>query len=49
MKLTKKGQLGFIEFKYLMLGVLIGMLIGFVLVYLGTTGTLPFKIPLVCG
>lgn len=49
MGLTKRGQLGFIEFKYLMIGVLLGLLMAFVLVYLGTTGTLPFKIPFVCG
>ncbi len=49
MKLTKKGQLGIIEFKYLIIGVLIGIILALVLVYLGSAEILPFKIPLVCG
>jgi len=49
MKLSKRGQLGIIEFKFLMMGILIGIIIALVLVYLGTAEILPFKIPLVCG
>lgn len=49
MKLTKKGQLGIIEFKFLMIGLILGILIALALVWLGTAGILPFKIPLVCG
>ena len=45
----KKGQLGLIEFQYFMVGFGIGLVAGLVLVYLGTVGILPFKIPLVCG
>lgn len=45
----KKGQLGIIEFKYFMGGLILGIVIGLVLVLLGTKGILPFKIPLVCG
>ena len=47
--MTKRGQLGIIEFKFLMIGVVIGLIIGLVLVYLGAEGIIPFKIPLVCG
>jgi len=47
--MNKKGQLGIIEFKYFMGGLIIGIIIGLVLVLLGTKGVLPFKIPLVCG
>jgi uncharacterized membrane-anchored protein YhcB (DUF1043 family) len=47
--MNKKGQLGIIEFKYFMVGLIIGVIIGLVLVLLGTKGVLPFKIPLVCG
>jgi uncharacterized membrane protein len=49
MKLSKKGQLGIIEFKYFIIGLLIGIIIALGLVWLGTAGILPFKIPLVCG
>ncbi|MBT3814156.1 hypothetical protein HOE37_02040 [Candidatus Woesearchaeota archaeon] len=48
MKLTKRGQLGIIEFKYFMVGLVVGIIIALVLVYLGTAEILPFKIPLVC-
>ena len=46
--MQKRGQLGIIEFKYFMVGLLIGIVIALVLVMLGTKGILPFKIPLVC-
>ena len=42
---NKKAQLGFIEFKYFIVGFLIGLIVALVLVYLGTKGILPFKIP----
>ncbi len=47
--MNTKGQLGAIEFKYFMVGLLIGMVIAFLLVLLGNNGVIPFKIPLVCG
>ena len=47
--MEKRGQLGIIEFKYFFMGLVIGLLVAWVLVYLGTQGTIPFKIPLVCG
>lgn len=45
----KKAQLGMIEFQYFMVGFGIGLVGGWVLVLLGTSGVLPFKIPWVCG
>ncbi len=47
--MDKRGQLGFIEFKYFITGLFIGLIIALVLVILGTKEVLPFKIPLVCG
>lgn len=48
---SKKGQLGFIEGKWAIIGFFIGLVAGFVLVFLGTKKILPWglKIPLVCG
>ena len=46
---NKKGQLGIIEGKYFLIGMLVGIIIALVLVYLGTQKILPFAIPLVCG
>ena len=47
--MNKRGQLGWIEFKYFIGGFLIGLVIALVLVFLGAKGILPFKVPLVCG
>lgn len=49
MKFNKRGQLGIIEFKYFMSGLIIGIILALILVLLGTKGVIPFKIPLVCG
>ncbi|HIH11044.1 TPA: hypothetical protein HA241_02555 [Candidatus Woesearchaeota archaeon] len=46
--MNKKGQLGIIEFKYFLTGLVFGIIIALVLVMLGTKGVIPFKIPLVC-
>jgi len=46
--MEKRGQLGVIEFKYFIVGLLIGMVLALVLVYLGQQNVIPFKIPLVC-
>jgi len=43
--MNKKAQLGFIEFKFMILGLVIGLILALILVYLGTKGILPFKIP----
>lgn len=45
MVFNKKGQLGMIEFKYFMFGLIGGIIAGLVLVYLGTAGIIPFQIP----
>ncbi|MBI2102516.1 hypothetical protein HYT55_01655 [Candidatus Woesearchaeota archaeon] len=45
---ARRGQLGFIEFKYLMAGLFFGIIIGLVLIYLGTKGIIPFSIPYAC-
>lgn len=42
---NKKAQLGFIEFKFFIMGLIIGLIAALILVYLGTKGVLPFKIP----
>jgi len=47
--MNKKAQLGWIETKFFLVGLIIGIIITLVLVYLGAKGILPFKIPLVCG
>tara|TARA_Y100000310_G_scaffold321278_1_gene378688 strand:+ start:1347 stop:1649 length:303 start_codon:yes stop_codon:yes gene_type:complete len=48
-KLMKMGQLAGIEIKFFLMGLLVGLIGGLTLVYLGTKKILPFKIPLVCG
>ena len=45
----KRGQLGIIEFKYFMVGLVIGLIVIIILTGLGNSGTIPFKMPLVCG
>ena len=45
---SKKGQLAMIEFQYFMGGFVVGLIAGLVLVWLGSAGILPFKIPFVC-
>ncbi len=47
--MDKRGQLGVIEFKFFLYGIIFGIIIALVLVMLGTKGILPFKVPLVCG
>ena len=47
--MQKKGQLGIIEGKYFLVGLIIGFILALVLVFLATKGILPFKVPLVCG
>jgi len=42
--MNKRGQLGIIEFKYFMVGLFIGILLGLILVYLGNINVIPFQI-----
>lgn len=46
---SKKGQLGIIEFKFFMYGLIVGLLGGLILVLLGSKKILPFQVPFVCG
>lgn len=41
---NKKAQLGFIELKFFFMGLVLGIIVALVLVYLGTKGII-FKIP----
>jgi hypothetical protein len=47
--MNKRGQLGFIELRFFMIGFFIGLIAGLVLTMLGTIGVLPFQIPFICG
>ncbi len=42
--MQKKGQLGWIEFKYFISGVAIGLVIFIILMFLGNSGIIPFKL-----
>jgi len=44
--MDKKGQLMQLEWHFLWIGAVIGFILFMVLVYLGTKGIIPFKIPL---
>lgn len=45
----KKAQLIAIEFHFFMAGLGIGLIAGLALIFLGTKGIIPFRIPVVCG
>lgn len=45
---NKKAQLGMIEFKFAMIGVIMGIIITIVVIYLANNGTLPFNMNIVC-
>ena len=42
--MNKLGQLGVIEFKYFLMGLVIGIIITLVLVFLGASETIPVNI-----
>ncbi|MFA6461687.1 MAG: hypothetical protein WCV90_05430 [Candidatus Woesearchaeota archaeon] len=42
--MQKRGQLGIIEFKYFAIGVVIGIIIGAVLIYLSVKGIIPVSL-----
>jgi len=46
--MNKRGQLGWIEFKYFLAGLVIGIILLLVVIYLSNQGVIPFKIPLIC-
>ena len=45
---SKKAQLGIIEAKFLIIGVLIGIVLAIVLILLANKGILPFKMSFLC-
>ena len=45
---SKTAQLGWIEFKYFIVGLLIGLVLMLLLTYLANKGILPFKLSFVC-
>ena len=45
--MNKKAQLGVIEFKFFLFGLIAGIIIGLVLIALMNGGTIPFKLPIV--
>ena len=44
----KKAQLGFIEAKFLLVGLVIGIILAIVLILLANKGVLPFKLTFLC-
>ena len=46
--MNKKAQLGFIEMKFLLVGLLIGIVLAVVLIFLANKGILPFKLTFLC-
>lgn len=45
---SKKAQLGAIEAKFFIIGLLIAIIAGLVLIYLANKGVLPFKLGFLC-
>jgi|TARA_Y100000310_G_C20602932_1_gene774011 hypothetical protein len=45
---NKKAQLGFIEFKFFIFGLILGLVVAFLLIFLANNGTLPFRMEFVC-
>tara|TARA_Y100000310_G_C20115133_1_gene548931 strand:- start:253 stop:399 length:147 start_codon:yes stop_codon:yes gene_type:complete len=48
MVFNKKAQLGMIEFKFFVYGLILGIVVGLALTYMGNAGIIPFQMP-VCG
>ena len=48
LKISKKGQLGIIELKFFVMGLLAGVVLAIVLVLLANKGILPFKLSFLC-
>ena len=46
---SKTAQLGWIEFKYFIVGVLIGLVLTLLLTYLANHGILPFNLSFLCA
>ena len=46
---SKTAQLGWIEFKYFIVGTLLGLVLMAILAYLANHGILPFKLSFLCA
>jgi len=46
---NKKAQLGAIELKFFLVGLLIGIIIALTVLYLSAIDIIPFAIPFICG
>ena len=45
----KKAQLGILEFKWIIMGIIVGIILAFALIYMANKGILiPFKLSFVC-
>ena len=45
---SKRGQLGIIEFKFFMMGLVVGLVAGLVLVFLSSKGIIPGFLKFLC-
>ena len=45
---NKKAQLGMIEFKFLLIGLIIGIILAVVVILLANKGILPFSMDFLC-
>ena len=46
---NKKAQLGILEFKWIIMGIIIGFILAVVIIYLANNGkVIPFKLSFVC-
>ncbi|MBI2651707.1 hypothetical protein HYX01_04505 [Candidatus Woesearchaeota archaeon] len=48
LRTNKKAQLGFIEFKFLMIGLIIGIILTFVIIYMANHDMFSFRMSFVC-
>jgi uncharacterized membrane protein len=46
--MNKKGQLGIIEFKFLIIGFVVGIILAMLFVYLANNGIIPLKMAFLC-
>lgn len=45
---SKKAQLGIIEMKFLLIGVVLGIVLALAIVFLANKGVLPFRLTFLC-
>tara|TARA_Y100000310_G_scaffold308649_1_gene351976 strand:- start:614 stop:781 length:168 start_codon:yes stop_codon:yes gene_type:complete len=44
----KKAQLGILEFKWIIMGITLGIILAIAVIYMANKGILPFKLGFVC-